>query len=299
VDVFLSFVQHLKPRYVLMENVPGMLSLDKGEVTRKILAAFEELRYQTRLGILQAGYYGLPQNRWRVFMWAAAKGHTPPEFPEPTHAFINTVVFGATQFRKHIIKPLTAEPGLFSRLRDMVTVGDAISDLPTLENGGRLDDVPYGSTPTSTYQERLRGACDRVYDHAVKKLGTLMYRRCQAVPRRPGAGWLDLPDELKPRNLMRHGDNRYDNRFGRLHATGVFNTILSDAHPYWGRVIHPTSDRVISVREAARAQGFPDSVRFAGRLTEKYRQVGNAVPPPLAAAILSGLAKEPHGGLHG
>ena len=52
-----------------------------------------------------------------------------------------------------------------------------------------------------------------------------------------------------------------------------------------GRVIHPEEDRLLSVREFARAQGFNDSVHFCGSLIEKYSQIGNAVPPPLGRAL--------------
>ena len=62
---------------------------------------------------------------------------------------------------------------------------------------------------------------------------------------------------------------------------------MSDADPRGkqGQVIHPNQDRVISVRECARAQGFPDSYKFSGEIQAKYRQIGNAVPPPLGQAI--------------
>jgi DNA (cytosine-5)-methyltransferase 1 len=50
-------------------------------------------------------------------------------------------------------------------------------------------------------------------------------------------------------------------------------------------VFHPEQDRIVSVRECARAQGFPDKHRFVGNVHNKHRQVGNAVPPPLAAAL--------------
>ena len=112
-----------------------------------------------------------------------------------------------------------------------------------------------------------------------------MLDRVYAIPCKPKAGWLDLPEDLKPKNLLRHGDNRYPNRFGRLWWEGIFNTILSEANPYWGRVIHPLQHRVISVRESARAQGIPDCVNFNGKLSKQYRQAGNAVPPPLAELI--------------
>ncbi len=285
VESFLDVVEHLKPRYVLMENVPGMLSLDKGRVPTLLLAALETLGYQARLGILQAGYYGVPQNRWRVFIVAASSGSTLPEFPQPVHSFPRTTIFGATAFRANVVKPHASGSNLFWQPKPPMTVGDAISDLPEILNGSGADEMPYGSPPRNAYQTTVRQGSTVLHDHKCARLDKLMFARCVAVPKRPGAGWLDLPDHLKPKNLLRHGDRRYDNRFGRLHWEGTFNTVLTRAYPYWSSVFHPEQDRVISVRESARAQGFPDRVRFSGPLSSRYRQVGNAVPPPLAKAL--------------
>ena len=74
-------------------------------------------------------------------------------------------------------------------------------------------------------------------------------------------------------------------RYGRLHPDGLASTILTKCDPHWGSYIHPDQDRIISVREAARLQTFPDTVRFYGSLVDQYKQVGNAVPPLLAKAI--------------
>ena len=52
-----------------------------------------------------------------------------------------------------------------------------------------------------------------------------------------------------------------------------------------GQVFHPSQDRIVSVRECARSQGFPDTFHFEGTIQNKHRQVGNAVPPPLAYAL--------------
>jgi DNA (cytosine-5)-methyltransferase 1 len=290
-DVFLDFVLILQPQYVLIENVPGMLSMDSGKVVRGLLASMQEIGYDTRLGILQAGHYGLPQNRWRVFIWGAKHG-LPPEFPEPTHQFPRTTIFGGKEFRSAVIKPLVTGASLFGSLLPTVTVGDAIRDLPVIPNGGGEDQADYQAGSSSEYQQCLRGTQSVLFDHRTICLGKVQLQRCQAVPKLPGAGWLDLPQHLKPKNLLRHGDKRYDNRFGRLHWAGTFNTILSAAHPYWGAVFHPEQDRVISVRESARAQGFPDSVRFMGPMTARYEQVGNAVPPPLAAAIATAFLRQ-------
>jgi len=285
VESFLDVVEHLKPRYVLMENVPGMLSLDKGRVPTLLLGALESLEYQARLGILQAGYYGVPQNRWRVFIIAARVGLTLPDFPQPIHTFPRTTVFGATAFRANVVKPLDLGSDLFWQPKPTVTVSDAISDLPKISNGSGADEIAYGTPPCSEFQADIRRESMAIYDHRCARLDELMFARCVAVPKRPGAGWLDLPMHLKPKNLVRHGDDRYPNRFGRLNWQGTFNTILTRAYPYWSAVFHPEQDRVISVRESARAQGFPDHVRFAGPVSSRYRQVGNAVPPLLGEFI--------------
>jgi DNA (cytosine-5)-methyltransferase 1 len=302
VESFLDVVEHLKPRYVLMENVPGILSLDKGRVPKLILAALEGLGYQAQLGILQAGYYGVPQNRWRVFIVAATTGLRTPEFPEPVHSFPRTTIFGATAFRANVVKPSSSGADLFWQPKATVTVGDAIADLPAIDNGGGAERMGYQVSPTTVFQKNARKGSSAVCDHRCARLENLMFARCVAVPKRPGAGWLDLPEHLKPKNLLRHGDNRYENRFGRLHWNGTFNTILTRAQPYWSCIFHPEQDRVISVRESARAQGFPDVVKFAGPLSSRYRQVGNAVPPPFGAAIgieilkAAGISPSGHGG---
>lgn len=285
VETFLAFVELLQPRYVLMENVPGMLQMEKGKTARLLLQTLAGLGYQASLGVLQAGYYGLPQNRWRVFIVAARKGEKLPLFPQPTHEFPRTTLFGATAFRSNVVRPALPSRGLFDALKQHVTVGDSIKDLPSLKNGGGSPESTYGHPAATDYQREMRRQCRKLYNHQAENHGPGMLPRIAAVPKRPGAGWLDLPDHLKPRNLVRHGDDRYPNRFGRLWWEGTFNTIVTRPYPYWGRFIHPEQDRVLSVRECARAQSLPDRMAFSGSLKSKYVQVGNAVPPLLARAI--------------
>lgn len=291
VEVYLDIVSLLQPQGVLIENVPGMLAFEGGKTPRAILKALEDFGYETKLGILQAGYYGLPQNRWRVFVMAVKKGKLLPELPRPLYRFKRSTIFGATEFRSNVVRPET-EGTLFDELRPMVTVGDAIQDLPILENGGDPKSLLNYSAPVeSAYAKSMRGLQRKIANNGCKNLESMNLQRCQALAKNAQVGWLDLPQNLKPANLLRHGDNRYDNRFGRLWWSGTFNTILTQAHPYWGRVFHPEADRVITVRESARAQGFPDNVVFYGGLTAQYAQVGNAVPPPLAKAIAEEFIK--------
>jgi DNA (cytosine-5)-methyltransferase 1 len=285
VELFLAFVEVLLPRYILIENVPGMLQMENGKVPHLLISVLEKLNYNAHLGILQAGHYGVPQNRWRVFLIAAKRELPLPGFPEPDHSFPKTTLFGATKFRHCVIRTTDKGSNLFRCLEPNTTVSSAIRDLPEISNGQKTENLDYKTLPLNSYQRALRADSFKVKNHSCKNLGELMMARVRAVPKRPGAGWLDLPEELKPKNLAKHGDNRYNNRFGRLWWDGIFNTIVSEANPYWGRVIHPEQERVISVREAARAQSLPDYMEFFGSLAEQYKQVGNAVPPNFGKAI--------------
>lgn len=108
--------------------------------------------------------------------------------------------------------------------------------------------------------------------------------RIRHVPE--GGNWRDIPRELLPAGMQRARLKDHTKRYGRLARKGLASTILTKCDPHWGAYIHPTQDRTISVREAARLQGLSDSFQFAGEhLSKQYIQVGNAVPMPVAKAI--------------
>jgi DNA (cytosine-5)-methyltransferase 1 len=178
---------------------------------------------------------------------------------------------------------------LFNRTTEPRNVWDAISDPPAIEKGESLEDQPYQVPVLSEYQDWLRNGSDLIVGHQTRKLAPVNMDRVLALPRE-GMNWTCLPPKLIPDNLKRLSEKYGDGvgsktRFSRLRKNGLFSTIVTSPDPYWGAFIHPTQNRVISVREAARAQSFPDYVKFEGNLVSKYRQIGNAVPPLLAAAI--------------
>ena len=114
-------------------------------------------------------------------------------------------------------------------------------------------------------------------------LGKANLDRLPHIP--PGGSWRDIPFDLLPTGMKRARRSDHTKRYGRLHPEGIGSTILTKCDPHWGTYIHHEQDRIISVREAARIQSFPDKFRFFGSLTEQYEQVGNAVPPLFAKAI--------------
>ena len=81
--------------------------------------------------------------------------------------------------------------------------------------------------------------------------------------------------------------NHWSGLYSRNHWDSYFSSVVTNVTPdgKQGRVIHPNENRLLSIRENARAQGFPDWAQFYGQPSDKYRQIGNAVPPPLGKAL--------------
>jgi len=258
---YLRIVKGLKPRWLVMENVAGLTSIADGGIIREIQAGMKELGYHVEYKILKAEEYGVPQERRRIFFIANRIG-APIQFPQPTHG------------RDLYHKPL-------------VTIWDAISDLPVVENGSKDGLLKYASAPTNAYQLELRGNRKHINNHSAPKLGEINLQRMQHIP--SGGSWRDIPFDLLPEGMKKAKRSDHTKRYGRPRKSDLACTILTKCDVHWGAYIHPEQDRAITVREAARLQSFPDSFEFQGSRTEQYIQVGNAVPPLLGRAVAEAL----------
>ncbi|XP_073041040.1 DNA (cytosine-5)-methyltransferase 1B-like isoform X1 [Primulina eburnea] len=294
---FLSFADYYRPKFFLLENVRNFVTFNQGQTFRLTLASLLEMGYQVRFGILEAGAFGVPQSRKRAFIWAASPEEMLPEWPEPMH------VFAAPELKISLSGNL-----YYSAVRSTargaplrpLTVRDTIGDLPPVGNGASNPSIEYQSDPMSWFQKKIRGNMEVLNDHIAKEMNELNLIRCQRIPRRPGADWRDLPDEkvklstgqvvdlipwCLPNTAKRH--NQWKGLFGRLDWDGNFPTSITDPQPMGkvGMCFHPEQDRIVTVRECSRSQGFPDKYKFSGAVLHKHRQIGNAVPPPLAYAL--------------
>ncbi len=274
---FLRIAEILKPKAILIENVPGIVSLGKGTVVKAIYAHLEKMGYSVDHRILFAGHYGVPQMRFRT-IFIAIRGGGVIDFPEPTH---NAAAFANFAGSKELC--LKISPLFSQNLKNKTTVWDAISDLPELALGQLIDDVEYTIPPQSEFQYIMREGSRKIFNHGCAKLGKTNLERLNYIPL--GGSWRDIPHDLLPAGLQRARRSDHTKRYGRLHPDELCSTILTKCDPHWGSFFHPTQNRAISVREAARIQSFPDSYIFTGSLTEKFEQVGNAVPPLMAKAI--------------
>lgn len=285
---FLRIAEILSPKYILIENVPGIVSLEKGAVVKAIYYSLNKLGYKVNHMILFAAHYGVPQMRWRTFFIATRLPNGECAFPLPSYYAQGTANFTGG---KNLCFKLESKDSLFStQLKDHTTVWDAMSDLPPVPNGGGLDEMDYFSPPLSDYQRILRANSKTLYNHKAPALGKINLERLKHIPQ--GGSWRDIPFDLLPAGLKRARRSDHTKRYGRLNPNGICSTILTKCDPHWGSFFHPTQERTLTVREAARIQSFSDNFRFLGTLTEQYEQVGNAVPPFLGKAIGEIIAEQ-------
>ncbi|KAJ9562988.1 hypothetical protein OSB04_008148, partial [Centaurea solstitialis] len=323
--VYMDIVEYLKPRFALMENVVDIVKFAKGFLGRYALGRLVSMNYQARVGLMVAGSYGLPQFRRRMFMWGARPSEKLPQYPLPTHKVVTRGV-SPLEFESNTV--VHEDPKV--ELETELFLGDAISDLPPVPNDETRDEMPYGEMPKTEFQRFIRLRKDGenawvlkhwsrfsehlLYDHRPLKLNDDDHQRVCQVPKRKGANFRDLkgvrvkkdnhvewdPDvervylpsgkPLVPDYAMTFVDGRSMKPFGRLWWDETVPTVVTRAEPHNQAILHPLQDRVLTIRENARLQGFPDYYKLLGPIKERYIQVGNAVAVPVARALGYSLA---------
>ena len=280
--LFLEFTRiaaYLMPKFILIENVPGIVSMDNGGVVAAILHELHIMGYKVEHRILYAAHYGVPQIRFRTIFLATRKDIVI-EFPQPTHNAKSRPNFAGGRELTINILPLFGID-----LKPHTTVWDALSDLPLIEPGKFDQELEYISEPQNEFQKlmRMHHQSLTIFNHHAGKLSEINLRRLMYIPQ--GGSWRDIPYELLPAGMKRARRSDHTKRYGRLDPKGLCSTVLTKCDPHWGSFFHPFQDRVLSVREAARIQSFPDHYVFTGKFIHQYEQVGNAVPPLMAKAI--------------
>ena len=246
----LRYAEALKPHAIMMEQVKGLLTAkdlngNPGGVFNSLIEKLEALGYVPKWKVMLAAEYGVPQLRERVILVATRKPNGFV-FPSPTHA-----------------SPERCS-GLFALL-PYVTVGDVINDL----------EEPLQKTDTSTIPDNSH------YDVTPKR----DRERIHGVPEGKNlSSQLQLPIEQRGRLTKKD-----TTKFLRLNRSKPSNTLRGGEIFY-----HPIADRYLTPREYMRIHGFPDDYVLRGPIRgrtgtvkdlDQHRQVGNAVPPPLAKSV--------------
>lgn len=252
---FLEIVRRSGARVFVMENVQQLLGSPEHS---KISEAAEKLGFKLISGKLCAADYGVSQVRWRAFIIGCIDRDPSEVFP-PSRTHYRPLGEGNSRPKSGLM--VDAEPWR--------TVRDAIHDLPVPEGTEIRDcsgplDVHFGRNPTEMSRKRYR---------AISEEGMNRFDLQRLAP------------ELTPACWIRKKSGGTD-LFGRLWWDRPAFTIRTEFFkPEKGRYLHPEQHRPITHREAARIQSFPDSFKFTGTKIEIAKQIGNAVPPMLAARI--------------
>ncbi len=252
------FLKEFNPKAFVFENVPGLLSANKGKHFKNLKAYFRKLGYEVYHETLDASDYGVVQARKRIIIIGWKKEND----------------FGFPDFEKSKRK---------------YTVNDAFQDLPKLKPGESYQYINY-KEKKNNYLEKfnIRNGIDFVTQHisrphnqrdlGIYKIAIQKWNNEKVRLRYP-----DLPPELKTHK----NESSFIDRFKVVDGEGISHTVVAhiakDGHHY----IHPDKNqcRSISVREAARLQSFPDDFYFEGSRSAAFKQIGNAVPPLMAYSI--------------
>lgn len=273
IDEFFRIGSELRPKVLVIENVPGLATLNDGRFLHQIAFGFRRLGYRSTCAELLAAQYGAPQMRWRMFFVGVREdtGLPLPDFPLPTHGRRG---IGELVPNRTITPEDTA---------GFVSTYDAIGDLPAVASGAF--GYHYDRAPRTPYQRAMRAEQENhVANHYAPRMSQRNLERFRHL--RPGQDWRDLPRELLPAGMQRAALKDHTRRFRRMTWEGVPRSIITRFRdPKSGEYIHPEQDRTITIREAARIQAFPDWFTFEGTITSQYEQVGNAVPTLLARAM--------------
>lgn len=268
VKEFVRIVGELKPRFFVFENVKGLTVGRHREFLDELIAAFASGGYEIRLPwkVLNASSFGVPQDRERLILMGARRGMRLPNYPQA-----QTVAAGRTN------GGLPPGPSCI----------EALGDLPDVEQFAELVDSDEARTndwgEPSAYARNMRCLANDAW-------GFGYLRRWD-----PNVMTSSMRTEHTPISRRRFAETELGqvepiSRFYKLPAEGVSNTLRAGTDSARGaftspRPIHYKWPRCVTVREMARLHGFPDWFRFHITKWHGARQIGNAVPPPLARAV--------------
>lgn len=250
---YFNIVKIVKPKFFIIENVKGILSMKNGAIFAEIKRLFEDSTefngepYHINYRVVKASDYGIPQKRERTII-IGSKNEIDLNYE-------------IEKTKKNIME-------IYPDFFESVSVWDAISNIPDPTIDGRV----ICNDPVNNYQLYLSSENNITYNHNATKHNENAIKRMAKI--HINENYLSLDENI---NSIHSGS------YGRLDPDGMAATITTRFDtPSGGRFIHPYLNRTITPREAARLQSFPDSFEFIGSKTSVCKQIGNAVPPKLA-----------------
>ena len=277
----IHYVKLLKPKFVLIENVQGILSAKPKDqfIINDIYQRLEKLGYLVHKDkkdiVLNSAEFGVPQIRKRVIIFAVKK--TLNIKPEQFFAKLKRTHYSVNEVNK--------------KLEKFISVEEAIGDLPKIKPGQGLEHYDAFRPRINRYLKKLRtSSYSLLHNHTARNHNPNDIKRYYHLAKN---NW-----QLKDLNrthpeLIHHDPKHFGNRYTVQEWNLPGKTIVSHLYKDGNLFIHPDykQSRTFTVREAARIQSFPDDFVFCGARTHQFKQVGNAVPVLLARALAKAIKK--------
>lgn len=267
---FVRIVVELEARSFVFENVKGLTLGAHRQFLHELVSEFEDAGYDVRTPwkVLNAAHYSVPQSRERLILFGVKKGEALPDYPTPT-------------------SNISGRPKLYPELDYGPTCEDALGDLPnaddfvTLSKSDAIKTTQFGEP--SLYAQAMRCLTNDAWAYGYPR---------EFDPSILTSSARTQHTDISKRRFGETETGKVEpiSRFFKLPTKGVSNTLRAGTDGARGaftspRPIHYRNARCVTVREMARLHGFPDWFRFHVTKWHGARQIGNAVPPPLAEAV--------------
>ena len=280
-----AYIDVYRPKYALLENVVTMAQKGKRrdeDVLSQLICCIVGMGYQVQVFNLDAWSFGSPQSRSRLFVSIAAPELEPPPHPSPSHSHPDGttdrglgLMASGHSFGERLFKPTPF---------DYATAQEATADLPDIGDG-------------RTYH------CTHHPDHRMARgIPRKMKAQIEIIPINPRG--MNFARTLKQGLMTRaerslfptltrggrpcHSAAPRSHAWERIHPQKLFPTIATSAYPgcaRTGRCLHWDQQRLITVLEARRAQGFPDDEALTGPQAKQWRIIGNSVARTVSLAL--------------
>lgn len=283
-ESYVKILEYFRPKFFVFENVTGLLSarVNGKPIMPSIMSALGnsyKLINDPNILVHNTADYGVPQIRKRVIIMGVRKDIATKEAIDLYNGVVKT--------------HWNPETDTIERkgLKKFVSVREAIGDLPPVEPGEDASTNSYDYPCNNAFLKRIgKAGIYPLMDHIARKHNALDRERF-AIMINNHWSFGQLRKEM-PQYEHEHArvfDNSYVVQWWDLPS----KTILAHIHKDGFQFIHPDGNqtRSFTVREAARIQSFPDDFEFAGSRGEKYKQIGNAVPPLFAEALAKSIQK--------
>lgn len=290
---FIDIAIEAKPKVIVMENVPGLLYGDLAIHLHQAKVRLQASGFYTKIIKLETSAFGVPQHRTRVVLiaWKGQKldiqidGHGVKTSVRDTFADLTT------ELNDHDLMhlPVNSQNHLIAR---RIGPGMKLSNVRAGDRNIHTWDIPEVFGITSALEREVLQAMVRLRRQLRRRnVGDADPVTIAQISTHMGQSTQSVVKGLITKKYMRRIERKYvdltntfNGKYRRLSLDGVSYTVDT----YFGNptyFLHPTENRGMTVREAARLQTFPDTFQFHGPLQEKFKMIGNAVPPLFARHI--------------